>query len=260
MTIANPATIVLPPPMTAPIVYPESDGEPMANNSVQFRYITTIEGNLEILLEEQSDVLVAGDMFWYPVEGNNTIRQAPDIMVVWGRPKGDRGSYLQWEEDEIVPQVVFEILSPGNRKQEMLNKFVFYERYGAEEYYLYDPDRGRLQGWLRNAQGRFVEITRMKGWRSPRLQIRFDLLGRELLLYYPDGKRFLTFLELNQRRAQAEARADREAARAHAEAEARAEAEQARLIAEQALAAAEARMREMEERLRQAGVAVSTGN
>jgi Uma2 family endonuclease len=246
--------------MTAPIVYPESDGEPMANNSVQFRYITTIEGNLEILLEEQSDVLVAGDMFWYPVEGNNTIRQAPDIMVVWGRPKGDRGSYLQWEEDEIVPQVVFEILSPGNRKQEMLNKFVFYERYGAEEYYLYDPDRGRLQGWLRNAQGRFVEITRMKGWRSPRLQIRFDLLGRELLLYYPDGKRFLTFLELNQRRAQAEARADREATRAHAEAEARAEAEQARLIAEQALAAAEERIREMEERLRQAGVAVSTGD
>ncbi|MEZ4866051.1 MAG: Uma2 family endonuclease [Caldilineaceae bacterium] len=207
MSIANPL-IISPPPM-ASVVYPESDGEPMANNSVQFRYITTIEGNLEILLEDQSDVLVAGDMFWYPVEGDNTLRQAPDIMVIWGRPKGDRGSYLQWEEDDITPQVVFEILSPGNRRQETLNKFVFYERYGVEEYYLYDPDRGRLQGWLRNAQGELVEITRMKGWRSPRLQIRFELLGRELLLHYPNGERFLTFLELNQRRAQAEARRSR---------------------------------------------------
>ena len=35
-------------------------------------------------------------------------------MVVFGRPKGRRGSYRQWEEDNIPPQVVFEILSPGN--------------------------------------------------------------------------------------------------------------------------------------------------
>ena len=236
MSIFNPLTMVAEPSLVAPqmaaIVYPESDDEPMANNSVQFRYVTTIEGNLEILLEDQPDVLVVGDMLWYPVEGNNTIRQAPDAMVVFGRPKGDRDSYLQWEEEEIAPQVVFEILSPGNRKQEMLNKFAFYERYGVEEYYLYDPDRGRLQGWLRNAQGRLIEITRMKGWRSPRLQIRFELLGRELLVYYPNGSRFLTFLELNQRRVQADERADREADRARSEAEARAEAEQARSVAE----------------------------
>ena len=36
-------------------------------------------------------------------------------MVVFGRPKGYRGSYRQWEEGGIAPQVVFEILSPGNR-------------------------------------------------------------------------------------------------------------------------------------------------
>jgi Uma2 family endonuclease len=40
-------------------------------------------------------------------------------MVVFGRPKGDRGSYKQWEENNIIPQVVFEILCPGNRSQEM---------------------------------------------------------------------------------------------------------------------------------------------
>jgi Uma2 family endonuclease len=101
----------------------------------------TIEGNIEILAAQTQNLFVAGDMLWYPVEGRPDIRQAPDVMVAFGRPNGDRGSYRQWEEENIPPQVVFEILSPGNRKKEMDDKFAFYERYGVEEYYIYDPDR-----------------------------------------------------------------------------------------------------------------------
>ena len=67
-------------------------------------------------------MLEAGDLFWYPVKGSNRIKLAPDTMVVFGRPKGQRGSYRQWEEDNIPPQVVFEILSPGNSKDEMTRK------------------------------------------------------------------------------------------------------------------------------------------
>ncbi len=40
-------------------------------------------------------------------------------MVAFGRPKGERGSYQQWKENNIPPQVVFEILSPGNTQTEM---------------------------------------------------------------------------------------------------------------------------------------------
>ncbi len=54
-----------------------------------------IKENLEILFANNDDVFVAGDLLWYPVQGNNTIRLAPDAMVVFGRPKGDRGSYRQ---------------------------------------------------------------------------------------------------------------------------------------------------------------------
>ena len=42
---------------------------------------------------------MAGDLLWYPVEGQPNICQAPDVMVVWGRPKGERKSYLQWLEN-----------------------------------------------------------------------------------------------------------------------------------------------------------------
>lgn len=37
-------------------------------------------------------MFVAGDLLWYPVEGDNVTRAAPDAMVVLGKPKGDRGS------------------------------------------------------------------------------------------------------------------------------------------------------------------------
>jgi Uma2 family endonuclease len=220
------------PNATIDIIYPESDGQPMADNSKQFRWIVTIEGNLEILFRDAPNVLVVGDMLWYPVEGDNVTRAAPDAMVVFGRPKGDRGSYLQWLEGGIAPQVVFEVLSPGNAKREMDRKFAFYDRYGVEEYYLYDPDRGALRGWLREG-ATLQPIGVMRGWTSPRLGITFDLDGLDLRLTYPDGRPFLSFVELDEQRRAAEARAQVERTRADA---------------------AEARIQELEARLRQAGL------
>ncbi|MGB5962095.1 MAG: Uma2 family endonuclease [Coleofasciculaceae cyanobacterium] len=183
------------------IIYPNSDGQPMADNTKQFRCITTIQGGLDALFKNNTDVFVAGDLLWYPLEGDNKTRLAPDVMVVFGRPKGDRGSYQQWRENNIAPQVVFEILSPGNRVGEMLKKLRFYEDYGVEEYYMYDPDHVDLTGWLR-AGNKLNDIESMLGWVSPRLGIRFEL-GSELEIYRPDGQKFLTYVELEREREQA---------------------------------------------------------
>ena len=120
---------------SAEIIYPDSDGKPMADNTRQFRYIVMIQGGVAALFADNPNVFVAGDLLWYPVEGNNKLRTAPDTMVVFGRPPGDRGSYMQWREDGLAPQVVFEVLSPGNTPAEMKRKRLFYERYGVEEYY-----------------------------------------------------------------------------------------------------------------------------
>ncbi|NER03433.1 MAG: Uma2 family endonuclease [Okeania sp. SIO3C4] len=97
-------------------------------------------------------VFVAGDLLWYPQQGNPKITQAPDVMVIFGVPKGDRGSYKQWEENNIPPQVVFEILSPSNTQKEMNKKLLFYNRHGVEEYYIYDPDKNQLSGFLRSGE------------------------------------------------------------------------------------------------------------
>jgi Uma2 family endonuclease len=202
--------MILTPETPTNIIYPDSDGQPMADNTKQFQWIVTIKENLEILFASQSDVFVAGDLLWYPVSGE-TIRQAPDVMVVFGRPKGDRGSYRQWQEEDISVQVVFEILSPGNTLKEMAKKLKFYERYGVEEYYIYDPDKIDLNGWLRSqeaGQNSLEVIEDINTWVSPRLGIRFQLTPQTLEIYRPDGEKFLTSVELAQQREQERQRAD----------------------------------------------------
>jgi Uma2 family endonuclease len=105
------SSVALPPSRT-PIVYPDSDGKPMAENTLQYQWIVKITGGLEHLFANDPDVFVAGDLFWYPVEGHPEIRLAPDTLIAFGRPKGNRGSYRQWVEGGISPQVVFEVIAP----------------------------------------------------------------------------------------------------------------------------------------------------
>jgi len=206
-------------PETTPkpeIIYPDSDGNLMAENTEHYEWIVKIKENLEILFASENNVFVAGDLLWYPVEGSVKTRQAPDVMVIFDRPKGRRGSYKQWEENNIIPQVVFEILSPGNRTKEMAKKLLFYQRYGVEEYYVYNPDTIELAGFIREQEW-FEEIEEINNWISPQLGIRFELTSNTLEIYYPDGRKFLTSLELNQRAEQEYQRAEQEYQRAEQE-------------------------------------------
>jgi Uma2 family endonuclease len=187
------------PPAREEIEYPDSDGQPMAENTLQWEWIATIKGGLAAAFREDPSVFVAGDLLWYPVEGDNKTRTAPDVLVAIGRPKGYRGSYMQWREGGQAPQVVFEVLSPGNRAGEMEQKFRFYERFGVEEYYLYDPETYELRGYLRDG-GALRPIANMDGWISPRLGIRFEPGDGDLRIIGPDGRLFVSYTEVVEQR------------------------------------------------------------
>ncbi len=198
------------------IEYPESDGLPMSDNTEQWNWMTLIKEGLEALFIHEPNVFVAGNLLWYPVEGDNRLRVAPDAMVAFGPAKGPRGSYQQWREGGIAPQVVFEIVSPGNTQAEILEKIDFYEEYGVEEFYLYDPDRKTLRGFRRQDQ-EWIAIPNMNGWVSPRLNVEFGLQDGQLVLRGPDGRRFVSYVELVTQRQQSEAQAQREYDRAEQE-------------------------------------------
>ncbi len=226
------------------IVYPDDDGVEMGDNSAQFSWIVLLFENLMSLYLDDPQVAVMGNMNWYPVKGEPRICRAPDVMVAFGRGKERRGSYIQWLEDNIAPQVVFEILSPGNSATEMVEKLSFYEQHDVEEFYLYDPDTDTLKVWIGKGH-QLVEVPAYPACVSPRLQIRFEHTADEgLKVFQPDGTPFLT-LAASERERQ---KSDRRAAVAEWE---RDEVARAKARVE---AAASAEIESLRERLRQAGL------
>jgi len=132
-------------------LYPEDDGIPLSEGTLHFEWIERMYSNIRSIFCERPDVFVACDLLWYHEEGNPNARQAPDTMVVFGRPKGHRRTYLQWQEGNIAPQVVIEIRAPSNDEQYMANKLRDYDAWGVLEYFAYDPERNLLLNSRRNA-------------------------------------------------------------------------------------------------------------
>ena len=242
------------------VEYPDSDGKPMSDNTLQLDTIFYIVGALRVWFLERLDVFVAGDLLWYYEEGNPKARIAPDGLVAFGRPPGYRGSYMQWIEGGVCPQVVFEVLSPKNTPTEMQRKYALYARLGCVEYYLIDPYTKAIEGFERTADG-LTFIADAISRRSPLLELRLGF-DEEIFRFESDrGETLKTMVEASTaakhaERAAAEAQ-DRltkaEEARSTADA-ARSTAEAARSTAEAARAAAEARAEAMAAKLRSLGL------
>jgi Uma2 family endonuclease len=179
--------------VTELVVYPEGNSLPRSDNTMETPWIVGLYGNLAALYREAPEIFVARDFFWYPVENHPEIVIAPALIVIFGRPKGDRGSsYRQWLEANIPVTVAFDVLSPKNTVAEMTDKLAFYEDYGVEVYYVYDPDTGRLLIYLRS-DNVLQRQRQLEGFVSPRLGISFDVSRSELI------EPFLTFEGLHAR-------------------------------------------------------------
>lgn len=84
-------------------------------------------------------------------EKDRTVVQ-PDLCVVCDLDKlDDRGC-------DGAPDLVVEILSPGNTTREMKDKYEVYEEAGVREYWLVDPEHEAVTVYLRNEQGIFIGL------------------------------------------------------------------------------------------------------
>lgn len=202
-------------PLPTSTLYPDSDGELMADNTEQYQWIVMLVENLKRLLKNEL-AFVAGDLLWYPVQVETITgeplpkvpRQAPDAMVAFGRPDGYRGSYQQWKEDDIAPQVVFESLSPSNTHIERAEKQYFYQKYGVEEIYFYDLQQQDFWGLVRNDGDWDWVMDLNMPWISPLLKIRFEMFEDGLAVYYPDGEPFKRLKQFAEERDQVQVERD----------------------------------------------------
>lgn len=174
----------------------------------QFDWIVTAKEGIEAVFADHPEVVVSGKMWWHPDENQPEIRHAPAVTITFGRPKGQRSYYAQWQEDGIAPHVVFEVLDERSGPGDLIRLHKFFERYGVEELYLCDPICQGVSGWVRDDSGELAEIETIDGWVSPRLGIRFDGSEGQLRLIAPDNRPLLSYQELYKARDDAEKRAE----------------------------------------------------
>lgn len=74
----------------------------------------------------------------------------PDICVICDETKLDERGCIG------APDIVVEVLSPGNNTKELINKFGIYEEYGVREYWIVHPQRRNFLKYVLNEAGKFV--------------------------------------------------------------------------------------------------------
>src|SRR5262245_42969532 len=128
----------------AGVVYPSSDGKPLAETEVHILLILWLIGTLRHHFRHRTDVYVIGNIFLYYEEGNPAARRSPDLMVVKGvDARTHRRSFKTWEE-KAVPCATFEITSQETADEDLEAKRELYQRLGVREYFLFDPLREYL--------------------------------------------------------------------------------------------------------------------
>ena len=192
--------------LASPIHYPSGDGQPVAETFDHLYVILiTIEVLRLYLKEEQACIL--GNQFLYYEEGSPMKRCAPDVMVIFGVSPGSRDSYKIWEEGEI-PKVVFEMTSPGTKKEDEGFKKTLYAKIGILEYWQFDPKGQWIREKLRGFQWVDGEYLPIVNAQSQSLGLRLDVSGPLISFYRLDnGEKLLIPLELYEKAEQLQAKA-----------------------------------------------------
>ena len=228
------------------VVYPGSDGQPMAETDIHATCMMYVTYALKGWLKRRgrADVYVASNNFLYYEQGNPRAVVSPDVYVVVGVPAHLRDTYLLWNELK-GPDFVLEVTSASTRREDRRRKRDVYAALGVSEYLMYDPRAEYLtpplQGFrLQDGEYRPLPAVTMLSNRGVSvasevlgLELRDDREARMVRLHDPaTGQDLLTYEEAER------ARDGETAARRHESA--------ARQAAEARAAALEARLRNLE--------------
>lgn len=134
------------------IIYPESDGQPIAESDATRDYLFYSVEALRLYFKSRGSVYVSGNLFIYYEEGNPKAVISPDVFVVFGVSHRKRRSYKTWQENNKLPSFILEITSKSTKKQDQENKPKLYASLGVEEYFQYNPTADYLQPQLQGAQ------------------------------------------------------------------------------------------------------------
>ena len=121
------------------VVYPTSDGRPMAETDVHRDDMTDTIKTLQARYANDPMIYVSGNLLVFYEKGNNRKHLSPDVFVVRGVEKRRRDNYLIWQEGKN-PEWVTEFTSKSTRTEDIKDKFDLYrDVLKVQEYFLFDP-------------------------------------------------------------------------------------------------------------------------
>jgi Uma2 family endonuclease len=118
------------------------------------RQMTLLRDSLELAWRDRDDFYVGGNMFLYfsVLQAKKNDFRGPDLFVVLGVERRERRSWVVWEEDGRVPDVIIELTSPSTEAEDRGVKMRVYGGVlHVGEYYLFDPFSGVLEGYTLEA-------------------------------------------------------------------------------------------------------------
>ncbi len=254
------------PPTQADLPY--SDGDKMESERHKLQMELLIDG-LRPWLDQREDGYVGGDMFVYYslAQVKNQDFKGPDVFVALNVPKGERKSWVCWEEAK-TPDLIIELLSNSTAtKDKQEKKLIYQNQMHVPEYFWYDPFQVDDWAGFRLIGGTYQAIAREDD------RLTSEVLGLGLLRWqgtfksvettwlrwaYPDGSLLLTAEEqAQQQAAQEQQQTERERQRAD-QAQQRADQERQRAEQERQRAdRAENQVQQIARNLRQTGLPIS---
>ena len=121
------------------LVYPESDGEPMAETEKHRKVMIDVIDILDQHFQHIPDVHVSGNLLLYYEEGNPRKSVSPDVFMVGGLSKKELRVYKTWEQPPTL-DFVLELASPSTFRRDFSEKKEIYQNIlRVKEYFIYDP-------------------------------------------------------------------------------------------------------------------------
>ncbi len=156
--LTAPPSIALPPTQKD---LPYDDNIPMDTQRHKYQMELLIEV-ITRWLEQRDDGYVGGNMFVYfsLAQVRNQDFRGPDFFVVLGVPKGERLSWVLWEEGK-APDVVIELLSASTAEADKGEKQQVYQnQLRVPEYFWFDPYNPDDWAGFVLQQGAYVPMQR----------------------------------------------------------------------------------------------------
>ena len=195
LEIHYPETVLMPDNSPVKNLYPESHTDDMGETTIHYDLISDFMKMLKLFFAGNSDVFIAANLNLYYEQSQPKKYCIPDIMIAFGVPNHKRQVYKLWKEP-LFPQVIFEVASESKWRKDLTDKVATYERLGAEEYYLLEPENAflplPLMAYRRDEFGRLrLVMTQNNRASSPLLKLKIVWTGEKFRLFDPQAQEFL---------------------------------------------------------------------